>query len=53
MSVFHFTFPDDLKVVPDAWIPANNVNRHPETDDILPDANGHVPGKQRDRNQDN
>jgi len=39
-----FKYPDDLKVVPEEWIPANNVNRHPDTNNILPNVNGHVPG---------
>ena len=44
MPELDFNYPDDLKAVPNAWKPASNVDRHPETNNIVPDANGHVPG---------
>ena len=39
-----FIDPKDLKSVPSSWIPADGVEKDPDTGNFMPDANGHVPG---------
>jgi len=42
---FKWTYPDDFKPVPQAWVCALNVHVNPVTGYPVPDENGHVPGE--------
>uniref|UniRef100_H2ZF46 RNA ligase 1 n=1 Tax=Ciona savignyi TaxID=51511 RepID=H2ZF46_CIOSA len=39
---FKWNYPDDMKVVPQNWVPADGVERTGVG--LVPDANGHIPG---------
>ncbi|CAK8683138.1 RNA ligase 1-like [Clavelina lepadiformis] len=41
---YTWTYPDDMKEVPDCWIAADGVARDKSHGGITPDKNGHVPG---------
>ncbi|XP_039256956.2 RNA ligase 1-like [Styela clava] len=42
--LFQWKFPNDLKTVPDEWIPADDIKIDDSTKFPIPDENGHIPG---------